>query len=105
MRKNAMWALGFGLWLAVGVLPARAQFGQMQGLVKDEDGKPMANAVVSIDREDIRGHYEVKTDRNGKFFHAGLPLGRFSVSVRSEEHTSELQSQSKLVCRLLLEKK
>src|SRR2546430_7504377 len=28
-----------------------------------------------------------------------------SVSVRSEEHTSELQSQSNLVCRLLLEKK
>src|SRR5688572_31260281 len=26
-------------------------------------------------------------------------------SQRSEEHTSELQSQSKLVCRLLLEKK
>src|SRR2546430_7489776 len=28
-----------------------------------------------------------------------------SVVTRSEEHTSELQSQSKLVCRLLLEKK
>src|SRR2546427_9390276 len=28
-----------------------------------------------------------------------------SASVRSEEHTSELQSQSNLVCRLLLEKK
>src|SRR5688572_7956159 len=28
-----------------------------------------------------------------------------SVQVRSEEHTSELQSQSNLVCRLLLEKK
>src|SRR5688572_31094452 len=27
------------------------------------------------------------------------------VQVRSEEHTSELQSQSNLVCRLLLEKK
>src|SRR2546427_1759761 len=27
------------------------------------------------------------------------------VSCRSEEHTSELQSQSNLVCRLLLEKK
>src|SRR2546430_17371771 len=27
------------------------------------------------------------------------------VSGRSEEHTSELQSQSNLVCRLLLEKK
>src|SRR2546430_14996595 len=28
-----------------------------------------------------------------------------SVCPRSEEHTSELQSQSNLVCRLLLEKK
>src|SRR2546427_1890879 len=27
------------------------------------------------------------------------------TSMRSEEHTSELQSQSNLVCRLLLEKK
>src|SRR5688572_31362334 len=28
-----------------------------------------------------------------------------AVGLRSEEHTSELQSQSNLVCRLLLEKK
>src|SRR5206468_4642607 len=38
-----------------------------------------------------------------------LPYGRFRVwascSKRSEEHTSELQSRSDLVCRLLLEKK
>src|SRR2546430_7998857 len=32
------------------------------------------------------------------------PAGR-RVPTRSEEHTSELQSQSNLVCRLLLEKK
>src|SRR2546430_4065525 len=32
--------------------------------------------------------------------------GHFSIcKTRSEEHTSELQSQSNLVCRLLLEKK
>src|SRR5205085_5613289 len=30
---------------------------------------------------------------------------RMPHSIRSEEHTSELQSQSNLVCRLLLEKK
>src|SRR2546430_12686747 len=30
---------------------------------------------------------------------------RLDVPIRSEEHTSELQSQSNLVCRLLLEKK
>src|SRR5256886_9301947 len=33
---------------------------------------------------------------------SGLPS---DVCARSEEHTSELQSQSNLVCRLLLEKK
>src|SRR5688572_32711872 len=32
-------------------------------------------------------------------------LNRNNFSPRSEEHTSELQSQSNLVCRLLLEKK
>src|SRR5206468_6488517 len=31
--------------------------------------------------------------------------GSFSAAARSEEHTSELQSRSDLVCRLLLEKK
>src|SRR5207253_7185599 len=32
-------------------------------------------------------------------------LGRATIDVRSEEHTSELQSRGHLVCRLLLEKK
>src|SRR5688572_32722777 len=32
-------------------------------------------------------------------------LERTDLAKRSEEHTSELQSQSNLVCRLLLEKK
>src|SRR5436309_13745582 len=30
---------------------------------------------------------------------------RISLAIRSEEHTSELQSRENLVCRLLLEKK
>src|SRR5206468_9566151 len=32
-------------------------------------------------------------------------IGPYEVVARSEEHTSELQSRSDLVCRLLLEKK
>src|SRR2546430_7754682 len=35
----------------------------------------------------------------------GVRLRVLQVGARSEEHTSELQSQSNLVCRLLLEKK
>src|SRR2546427_4175940 len=49
--------------------------------------------------------------RSGKRFESISPHDRSVVAVvaegdkRSEEHTSELQSQSNLVCRLLLEKK
>ena len=36
----------------------------------------------------------------------GIQAGRYKVrNLRSEEHTSELQSRRNLVCRLLLEKK
>src|SRR2546430_5825578 len=36
---------------------------------------------------------------------AGPTAASFPRASRSEEHTSELQSQANLVCRLLLEKK
>src|SRR5699024_11285373 len=46
-----------------------------------------------------------KMIRNGvKFEQAGKSYKEI-VSIRSEEHTSELQSRFDLVCRLLLEKK
>src|SRR5690606_39696421 len=38
-----------------------------------------------------------------KYAPNAIPVSPFSM--RSEEHTSELQSREKLVCRLLLEKK
>src|SRR5688572_31264171 len=43
--------------------------------------------------------------RHGRELRAGPPALDGMDESRSEEHTSELQSQSNLVCRLLLEKK
>src|SRR5688572_30856794 len=58
-------------------------------------------AVVLHDGNTRRDRYE---PRPGGIYTAPqfFREGRFN---RSEEHTSELQSQSNLVCRLLLEKK
>src|SRR5438034_2707317 len=42
---------------------------------------------------------------NGRVFADGIGTGELARGERSEEHTSELQSHSDLVCRLLLEKK
>ena len=68
---------------AVGALflsfPSLAQTGSLEGTVKGEDGKPLANALIKIERKDIKGNYKVKTKKKGDFFHAGLPLGMYRV--------------------------
>src|SRR5260221_10361912 len=64
--------------------------------------RPAARAAERIHRLAL-GHAQV---RAGVAF--GVPLHRHVKALdleRSEEHTSELQSHSDLVCRLLLEKK
>src|SRR2546427_12602951 len=63
------------------------------------------HAVPGGDRPDLVKAVCVEGNEGERPF--GRPIGRGLASMldRSEEHTSELQSQSNLVCRLLLEKK
>src|SRR2546426_7080927 len=59
---------------------------------------PMIDALLAcLERADLDGDVHVVTLRG-----AGTD---FCAGMRSEEHTSELQSPCNLVCRLLLEKK
>src|SRR2546430_3899978 len=51
-----------------------------------------------------RGRGPVDRGAEARVVASRLPAGA-APRTRSEEHTSELQSQSNLVCRLLLEKK
>jgi tetratricopeptide (TPR) repeat protein len=53
----------------------------LEGEVKGEDGAPLKGALVKIDRKDIKGHYQVKTDKKGHYFHAGLPIGVYKVTL------------------------
>ena len=62
-------------------LPALAQTTGVEGIVKGPDGAPLPGAVVKFERTDIKGHYEVKTDKKGHYGHYGLPLGTFTVTV------------------------
>ena len=71
-------ALGCLLFCA---LAAWGQTSSLSGEVKDEDGKPLKDAWVKIDRTDIKGHYQVKTNKKGEYFHAGLPLGTYNVTL------------------------
>src|SRR2546427_3174085 len=73
--------------------PVRSQLGR-QGVVMF----PNKTKVLLILTQDV-------LDRARVLAGEATTALKLPVSLRSEEHTSELQSQSNLVCRLLLEKK
>ena len=58
-----------------------AQTTAFEGDVKGEDGKPVKDAVIHIDRKDIKGNYKVKTDKKGHYYYGGLPIGKYTISV------------------------
>src|SRR5690242_21003100 len=53
----------------------------------------------------IRSPWRMKYSCMTAYGLTGTPLRCMNICLRSEEHTSELQSHVNLVCRLLLEKK
>lgn len=61
-----------------------AQVSSIEGDVKGEDGAPLKGALVKIDRKDIKGHYQVKSDKKGHYFHTGLPLGTYKLSLERD---------------------
>src|SRR2546427_6973255 len=66
-------------------------------------GHPVDGARLDVlHRADAVAVHELSFE---KVRHRRQPDMRVRTDIRSEEHTSELQSQSNLVCRLLLEKK
>lgn len=72
---------GFTLSFLLFTGAALAQTSALEGTVKGEDGQPLKDALVKIDRTDIKGSYKVKTKKKGDYFHAGLPLGTYDISV------------------------
>src|SRR2546430_4137860 len=78
------------------------RLGELEGIVGDEDGyEAESNAAILLQGLDIP---DALHDRTMAELQGGQKV-RVLLAQRSEEHTSELQSQSNLVCRLLLEKK
>src|SRR2546427_4990272 len=80
--------------------PPRSTLFPYTTLFRSEDA--LRRTITAVDRSGLR-HAELWSYKieNGRL----VPVRYGTSSDRSEEHTSELQSQSNLVCRLLLEKK
>src|SRR2546426_6834090 len=67
---------------------------------------PYTTLFRSLSNGSERNAIYFRQDRRRSRSHAARQAaGACALSLRSEEHTSELQSPCNLVCRLLLEKK
>ena len=77
IRTAATLAAGV-LWFS-GLSPA--QTGAVLGTVMGPDGNPYQGALIRIERIELRGNYKVKSNKKGKYYHGGLPLGTYNVSV------------------------
>src|SRR5206468_12433225 len=72
----------------------------------DEETLPLTRGLSPAEALELYVVNELSRarDRAGKTADRAFPDDNSGVIMRSEEHTSELQSRSDLVCRLLLEK-
>src|SRR5688572_10194254 len=103
LRRGTMWAshVGFAYRWPIGRnLAVRAGAGPSYVTITYLGGEPTWHAQLELALRKGRLEWFAKV-RQYEF-----SASKFRVAgARSEEHTSELQSQSNLVCRLLLEKK
>ena len=51
------------------------------GTIIGPDGKPVEGAEIKFERTDIKANYSIKTNKDGKFTYATLPMGTFTISV------------------------
>src|SRR5688572_21659347 len=80
-RRAARIAAGVCAALSIAVTAA-AQSGQIRGKVVDAEGKPVADAKVTIDfKGNIKRVTDTKTDRRGTYIQVGLPSGPYEVTV------------------------
>jgi tetratricopeptide (TPR) repeat protein len=62
-----------GSFVVLATASAWAQTATLQGDVKGPDGQPVKGAVIKLERTDIKGHYQVKSDKKGHWLYTGLP--------------------------------
>ena len=68
---------------------AWAQTTTIEGDVKDANGQPLKGALIVLDRTDIKGHYQVKSDKKGHWLYTGLPFGTFDISCQVDGQTMD----------------
>src|SRR5688572_24425440 len=119
---SLLFVLGSLLFLSSATTHAQVTTADLVGTIRDVSGGVVPGVTVALTNEATGVSRSVTTGDGGTYIFTSLQPGRYKLTAeiqgfrkvertgvelqvnqraRSEEHTSELQSQSNLVCRLL----
>lgn len=77
LRKSAL--LAAACLITAGL--ASAQMGTFTGKVIGEDGKGLQGVIIKIERKDIKGNWNTKTNKKGDWTYSGMPVpGQFVIT-------------------------
>lgn len=63
---------------------AQMELGVMQGVVKDENGQPLADVTFRIVNTERGQEIVVRSDKNGRFYRRGLPAVEYEIRVEKD---------------------
>ena len=100
MRKKASilsppFVLGLAFLLFLFPTVTSAQETVVQGLVTDEEGRPVKDARLTFVDPERGLKFVLKTDKNGKFIKVGIPPSIYKVTVESEGYVT-LESEARI---------
>jgi len=73
----------FSLTVIVFCSAAAAAQTALDGVLRDEEGKPLAGIGVTLQRTDTVTQEAANTDADGKFYFSGLPAGAYSLTAQA----------------------
>jgi len=88
MKKNpssiGVFACVLFMLLSINFRPSFAQQSVAQGIVTDEQGKPVKNARLTFLDPTVGLKFVVETDKDGKFIKVGIPPAAYKLAVEAE---------------------
>ena len=75
-------ALAAACAFVLGAVPARAQTGGVEGNVTLADGSKCNKCIILIERQEVKGSYNVKTNKSGHYIYIGLPIGTYKITLQ-----------------------
>ena len=82
-RVSKVAGLVMGLALVLGSAPAWADTQGLEGKCLSENGEPLVDHIVLIERQDIKGNFKAKTNKKGEYIYIGLQIGEYKVTLQT----------------------